>query len=233
MGSLYIVATPIGNLQDITLRALETLKIVDFIACEDTRKAVILINHYFPNDQKEMQGKLFSYYEQVELTKIPQIMNLLANGKSVALISDAGTPSISDPGFKLIRECVRSNIPVISIPGASSVVSALVASGLPTDKFTFLGFLPQKPGHRIKLLENVKTSQQSLSSTVIFFESPYKLIKTLQDLKKVFGNIEITLVREQTKVHEEIIASTIDELSERFAIGIKGEFVVLFSLKTT
>jgi 16S rRNA (cytidine1402-2'-O)-methyltransferase len=230
-GKIFIVATPIGNLKDITFRALEVLKLVDYIACEDTRHASILIKEYFYESQKEMYGKLFAYYEENESGKIPQILNLLTNGKNVALISDAGTPTISDPGFKLVRECKRNNINVISIPGASSVISSITASGLPTDKFIFLGFLPLKQGHRINLLENLKKSLENLSSTVVYFESPHKIIKNLIDLKSVFGDITLTVVREQTKIHEEIISLKISELLERYKKGVKGEMVILFNLK--
>ena len=233
MSNLYIVATPIGNLQDINLRALSTLEKVDLIACEDTRKATVLINEFFPEKRTEMLNKLFSYYDEIELQKIPQVMNLLLNGKDVALISDAGTPTISDPGFKLVRECIKNNIKVISVPGASSVISALVTSGLPTDKFMFLGFLPQKPGHRLKFLENVKKQLEIQSNTVIFFESPHKLLKSLKDLKTVFGNMEITIVREQTKLVEENIVGNIVELIEKYKKGIKGELVILFNIKET
>ncbi len=233
MSNLYIVATPIGNLQDINLRALSTLEKVDLIACEDTRKATVLINEFFPEKRTEMLNKLFSYYDEIELQKIPQVMNLLLNGKDVALISDAGTPTISDPGFKLVRECIKNNIKVISVPGASSVISALVTSGLPTDKFMFLGFLPQKPGHRLKFLENVKKQLEIQSNTVIFFESPHKLLKSLKDLKTVFGNMEITIVREQTKLFEENIVGNIVELIEKYKKGIKGELVILFNIKET
>ncbi len=231
MGILYIVATPIGNLQDITLRALKILEEVDFIASEDTRKTTILINNFFKGKERQMQDKLFSYYEQVEVQKIPQVINLLQNGKNVALVSDAGTPAISDPGFKLIRECVKEGIKVISIPGASSVVSALVSSGLPTDKFIFLGFLPQKPGHRIKLLQNLKESLNILNSTVIIFESPYKLQRSLSDMQEVFGDIEITIARELTKIHEEVKKDKISNILEYYKKGTKGEIVILFSLK--
>lgn len=231
MGILYIVATPIGNLQDITLRALEILESVDFIASEDTRKTTILINNFFKGRERQMQDKLFSYYEQVEVQKIPQVINLLQNGKNVALVSDAGTPAISDPGFKLIRECLKEGIKVVSIPGASSVVSALVSSGLPTDKFLFLGFLPQKPGHRIKFLQNLKESLNIINSTVIIFESPYKLQRSLSDIKEVFGDIEITIARELTKIHEEIKKDKISSILEYYKKGIKGEIVILFNLK--
>lgn len=232
MGNLYIVATPIGNLQDITLRALSTLKDVDFIACEDTRKTAFLIRHYFKEDQKEMVNKLFSYYEEKEIEKQSKITNLLLNGMNVALVSDAGTPTISDPGFKLVRECIKLGVKVISIPGPSSVVSALVSSGLPTDKFTFLGFLPQKPGHRIKFLENLKKSEDFISSTIIFFESPHKLQKSLSDLLIIFGDIEIVIAREMTKIHEEITKQKISEYIVLYKNKLpKGEFVILLNLK--
>jgi 16S rRNA (cytidine1402-2'-O)-methyltransferase len=231
MGNLFIVATPIGNLQDITLRALKILEDVDFIACEDTRTSNILIKHYFKNTQKEMYEKLFSYYEKKENLRIPQIINLLLNGKNVALISDAGTPTISDPGFKLIRECIRKNIKVTSVPGPSSVISALAMSGLPTDKFIFLGFLPQKPGHRVNFLKNLQKSLKHIQSTVIFFESPYKLHRSLVDIKRVFGNINLTIVREQTKIYEEIFKGNIDQVTERYKKGVKGEITILFNLK--
>jgi len=230
-GSLFVVATPIGNLKDITSRALEVLESVDFIACEDTRKTTILINKFFKGRERQMQDKLFSYYEQVEVQKIAQVINLLQNGKNVALVSDAGTPAISDPGFKLIRECLKQGIKVVSVPGASSVVSALVSSGLPTDKFLFLGFLPQKPGHRVKLLENLKLSLEIINSTVIIFESPYKLQRSLSDIKEVFGDIEITIAREITKIHEEIKKDKISSILEYYKKGIKGEIVILFNLK--
>lgn len=232
MGNLYIVATPIGNLQDITLRALDILTMVDYIASEDTRKSSILVKHYFKENEKEMLAKLFSYYEETEAKKIPQIVNLLLNEKNVALISDAGTPTISDPGFKLVRECLRNNIKVISIPGASSVISSLVSSGLPTDKFMFLGFLPKKEGHRKKLLQNVNKALKLVSQTVILFESPFRLVKTLNELKEIFGDINIVVVRELTKMHEELKRGSISDVLGYFsAKSVKGEITILFSDK--
>lgn len=231
-GALYIVATPIGNLQDITLRAIEMLGKVEYIACEDTRKSAVLINKFFPNKKREMIEKLFSYYEQVEQRKIPQVLNLLKNGKDVALISDAGTPTISDPGFKLVRECLRENIKVFSIPGPSSVISSLVSSGLPTDKFTFLGFLPQKSGHRNTLLKNLKKSQGYISSTIIIFESPYKIYSTLTDIKTVFGDIEVVIIRELTKIYESREVNKISQLLKAYENkNPKGEITILFNLK--
>ncbi len=229
MGNLYIVATPIGNLQDITLRAIETLKKVDAIACEDTRKTGILLKVL--EIQKE-QGSLVSYYEQNESLRIPQIIAFLKNGKNMALVSDAGTPLISDPGFKLIRECIREGIKVESIPGASSVISSLVVSGLPTDKFIFLGYPPRKPGHRLKFFENIKKSYKFIQSSIIIFEAPHKLLGTLSEMKEIFGDIEISLERELTKIHEEIRREKISESINHFTkINPKGEFVILFNLK--
>ncbi len=232
MGNLYIVSTPIGNLQDITLRALKTLEEVDVIACEDTRVTKILIHEHFKDIKVKMYEKLFSFYEENEFERMPQIINLLINDKNVALVSDAGTPTISDPGFKLVRECLEKNIKVISIPGANAITSALSISGLPTDKFTFVGFLPKKSGHRKTLLENVQKSQGILSSTVIIYESPYKIVKTLEELKSVFGNINVTLARELTKIHEEVRSEKIDTLLNFYTkTKPRGEYVVLFNLK--
>jgi 16S rRNA (cytidine1402-2'-O)-methyltransferase len=238
MGILYVVATPIGNLDDITLRAIKILLTVDAIACEDTRKASFLlkavrqrytnvIDNVLPVEHQE----LFSYYEQVEQQRIPQIVTGLKNGLSVALISDAGTPAISDPGFRLVRECLKEGIQVVSIPGPSSVISALVSSGLPTDKFLFLGYPPRKPGHRMKFFENAKQSQDFTKATLILFEAPHKLITTLGELQKVFGDIEITLARELTKVHEEVVRKRIAEWIEIYKKkDPKGEFVLLFTV---
>lgn len=225
MGILYIVATPIGNLQDITLRAIDTLKKVDSIACEDTRKTSILLRSL------GISGKyLTSYYEQNEIKRIPEITNALINGLSIALVSDAGTPAISDPGFKLVRECLRLGIRVESIPGASSVISALVSSGLPTDKFLFVGYPPRKPGNRKKLFESILSSNKVLKTTVIFLEAPHKISKTLEEMKEVFGDAKIVIARELTKVHEEIRREKISDSLDHFKIvAPKGEFIILFS----
>ncbi|MDP3941026.1 MAG: 16S rRNA (cytidine(1402)-2'-O)-methyltransferase [bacterium] len=245
MGILYIVATPIGNLEDITIRAIKTLLTVDGIASEDTRKTGLLLKHirnmyhkliYDTEAEKRdtirkfTQQKLFSYYEQNEAQRIPEIIIALKNGVSIALVSDAGTPLISDPGFKLVRECIREGIKVESIPGPSSVISALVSSGLPTDKFLFLGYPPRKPGHRKTFFENVKKSQENIKATSILFEAPHKLIKTLEELQEVFGDIQIVIGRELTKVHEEIRRESIPESREHFMKKEpRGEIVILFS----
>lgn len=227
-GKLYIVATPIGNLGDITLRAIETLKNVEYIACEDTRKTGILLKE-LGIGRKSM---LISYYEQTEDARIPNILNLLLNGQDVALISDSGTPLISDPGFRLVRAARESQIEVVSVPGAVAGVSALVSSGLPTDKFLFLGFLPRKEGNRKTLLEKVKNGNSELESTIVIYEAPHRLVKCLESIKEVFGNINITLARELTKVHEEVVDDSVDALIEKYnKANPKGEFVILFSPK--
>jgi 16S rRNA (cytidine1402-2'-O)-methyltransferase len=229
MGILYIVSTPIGNLQDITLRAIDVIKKTEYIACEDTRKTGFLIKALSEKFGSFGDKFLFSVYEENEIKRIPEVLNLLQNGKDVVLISDAGTPLISDPGFKLVRECLDNGARVESIPGPSSVISALVVSGLPTDKFTFVGFLPKKPGHRLKLLENLKQSLGLVKSTTILFESPFRLVKTLGELQKVFGDREVVIARELTKVHEEVKRDKISELIKHYQkVAPKGEIVVLF-----
>ncbi len=230
MGNLYVVSTPIGNLEDISYRAVKILSQVEYIACEDTRHTGALISRIV-QIESESKPRLISYYEQNELQRIPEIINLLKNDQSIALVSDAGTPAISDPGFKLIRECIREKIKVISIPGASSVITALTSSGLPTDKFTFTGYPPRKPGHRKTFFENIKKSQEILKTTVILFEAPHKMLKTLSEMQEVFGDIEIVIGRELTKMHEEVrrekISSSLLHFKKK---SPKGEFVLLFNL---
>lgn len=235
MGTLYIVATPIGNLQDITLRAVEILHTVPVIACEDTRKTGFLLQKIknetnVPVEQLK-NPRLISYYEENELQRIPEIIAALKDGLDIALVSDAGTPTISDPGFKLVRECAKEGIKVESIPGASSVITALTVSGLPTDKFTFLGYLPKKPGHRQTLLENIKKSSELIKQTIIFFESPFRIRKTLEELVTIFGDIDIVLARELTKMHEEVRREKISQALQHYEkANPKGEFVILFHL---
>ncbi|MCL5746994.1 MAG: 16S rRNA (cytidine(1402)-2'-O)-methyltransferase [Patescibacteria group bacterium] len=231
MGNLYIVATPIGNLQDISLRAADILSLVDFILCEDTRKTSVLIKYIqkqFPNIK--IKARLISFYEENEMQRLPEILQMLNKDFNFALVSDAGTPAISDPGFKLIRECKLLGIKVVSVPGASSVISALVSSGLPTDKFMFLGFLPKKPGHRKDLLENVKKTLKIVKQTVIFFESPFRLVETLKELSDVFGDIDVVTARELTKLYEEVRKEKLSESIKHYEnTNPKGEFVVLFN----
>jgi 16S rRNA (cytidine1402-2'-O)-methyltransferase len=229
MGILYIVSTPIGNLQDITLRAIDIIKETEYIACEDTRKTGFLIKTLADKFGSFGEKFLFSVYEENEVSRIQEVLNVLGSDKNVVLVSDAGTPLISDPGFKLVRECIANGVKVESIPGPSSVISALVVSGLPSDKFTFIGFLPKKPGHRQTLLENLKKSLDLVKSTVILFESPFRLVKTLGELEKEFGDREVVVVRELTKIHEEVRRGKAVELKAHFQKhSPKGEIIVLF-----
>jgi len=222
MGKLYVVGTPIGNLKDITFRALEVLQSVNFIACEDTRRTSILLNHY------KIEGKkLLSYYEPKESVQVPKIIKLLEK-EDVALVTDAGTPSISDPGYKLIRACIEKGIPVEVIPGPSAVLTALVGSGLPTDRFTFVGFLPKKGLNNF--LEELKAYKDS---TIIAFESPNRVLKSLEAIKEVYGdNTTVCVARELTKLHEEHIrgrvVEVLEELSKRGEM--KGEVVILWRM---
>lgn len=229
MGTLYIVATPIGNLKDITLRAIEILQSVDGIACEDTRKTGNLLKTLQIN-----KPDLISYYEQNERRRIPEIITALKNGLNIALVSDAGTPTISDPGFKLVRECIREGIKVESVPGPSSVISSLVVSGLPTDKFLFVGYLPHKMGHRknfLYSLKNIILLDEKIHPTVILFEAPHKLLQCLEEMQSVFGDIQIVICRELTKVYEEVRRERISEALMHFQKATpKGEFVILFNL---
>jgi len=224
---LYLVSTPIGNLEDITLRALNILFSVEQVLCEDTRKTLNLLNHYQKPGQR--LPKLLSFYEENELKRIPEVISELQKGKEIALVTNSGTPAISDPGFKLVRECWHKGIKVISVPGPSSPIASLACSGLPTDKFLFLGFLPNKSGQRVKLLEKVKQATDTLPATVIFFESPFRLVKSLADLKNIFGDIEIVICRELTKIYEETkrgkVSALLNELKEKQP---KGEFTILF-----
>jgi 16S rRNA (cytidine1402-2'-O)-methyltransferase len=222
MGKLYVVGTPIGNIKDITFRAIEVLQFVNFIACEDTRRTSILLNHY------KIEGKkLLSYYEPKESVQVPKIIKLLEK-EDVALVTDAGTPSISDPGYKLIRACIEKGIPVEVIPGPSAVITALVGSGLPTDRFTFVGFLPKKGLNNF--LEELKAYKDS---TIIAFESPKRVLKSLEAIKEVYGdNTTVCVARELTKLHEEYIrgraVEVLEELSKRGEI--KGEIVILWRM---
>jgi 16S rRNA (cytidine1402-2'-O)-methyltransferase len=232
MGNLYIVATPIGNLQDISLRASKILSSVDFILCEDARTAQILLKSIDKDyELREKKPKLIPFYEGNEIKIIGEVLDTLKKGFNIAVISDAGTPTISDPGFKLVREAIKNEIKVISVPGPTSLISALVSSGLPTDKFLFLGFLPKKIGHRKTLLENLNKSLMIIPSTVIFFESPHRLIKTLEELKNEFGDIEVVVARELTKLYEEVKKDKISNQLIHFQKGVRGEIVVLFNLK--
>ena len=230
MGTLFIVSTPIGNLEDITLRAIRLLFEVDYLACEDTRKTGLLLHRLstgFPSVE-EKKPKLISYFEGNEQRRIPELIKLLKEGKNIALVTNSGTPLISDPGFKLVREAVKEKIKVESLPGPSAVLAALTSSGLPTDKFLFLGYLPKKAGKREKLLKNLITIYQYLIITVIIYITPHRLLKELEAIKDVFGDIEIVLCRELTKVHEEIRRERISQSLVYFTQNKpKGEFSLL------
>lgn len=231
MGTLFLVATPIGNLKDITLRAIEILQSVDTVACEDTRRAGLLLKHIEQMTGKSTNPRLISYFEQNELRRIPEIINGLKNGQNIVLVSDAGTPTISDPGFKLVRTCIEEGIRVESIPGPSSVISALVSSGLPTDKFLFIGYLPKKGGNRTKVLQNINSIVATIKLTIIFFESPHRLLQTLGEISKLWGDIQIVIARELTKIHEEIRRESISDSINHFQEHApKGEFVILFNI---
>lgn len=234
MGTLYIVATPIGNLQDLSNRAVDILSRVKIITCEDTRHTGLILKYIRENklsrNPEAVRPRLLSYYEKNEFKRIPQVLNALKNGVDVALVSDAGTPTISDPGFKLVRECVKEGIRVESIPGASSVTSALVVSGLPTDKFLFFGYPPRKPGHRKTFFNKISSAIQIIKATVIIFEAPHKILQTLREMQNEFGDIDIVICRELTKIYEEIRREKISESINHFnKVAPKGEFVILFN----
>ena len=218
-GTLYVVPTPIGNLEDITLRAIRILQEVDTVVCEDTRQTVKLLSHL------KISKPLISFYTQNQLKRIPQIISLLQQGKNIALVSDCGTPAISDPGYYLIKEALNRNINVVPMPGACALITALVGSGLATDSFVFLGFLKKKTGKMRKELELVK----QIEKTIIFYESPHRLLKTLEICREVFGeNTNIVLARELTKKFEEFIRGTIKDILENLKNRqILGEFIVL------
>lgn len=222
MGTLYIVATPIGNLKDITFRAIEILRDVDYVLCEDTRVTGRLLNEY------GVVKKMISFNEFGEVKQIAKILADLTDGKNLALVSDAGTPLISDPGFKLVRESVACGIKVESIPGPSVAISALVVSGLPTDKFLFVGYLPKKDGKRNELLESIKKSKEIVKSTAIIYESPFRVLKSLRSIKNVFGDINIVICRELTKIHEDVRREKVSESIKHFSkIPPKGEFAIV------
>jgi 16S rRNA (cytidine1402-2'-O)-methyltransferase len=222
-GILYIVSTPIGNMEDITLRALRILKEADLIAAEDTRRTGLLLKHF------GIEKPLTSYFEGNELKKKEVILSRLKQGDRVALVSDAGTPGISDPGFRLIRAAIEHEIPVIPIPGPSAVITALSVSGLPTDAFFFKGFLPHKSKKRRDLLKELEETRE----TLIFYESPHRISETLKDVYEVLGDREIVLSRELTKVHEEVLRGKVSEILNQ--IGgrtLKGEITLVMSGKT-
>lgn len=221
---LTIVPTPIGNLKDITLRALEVLRGVDGVICEDSRRTGQFLNHY------QIKKPLLVLNDFNEARVKPLLIERLKAGQNLALVSDAGTPLISDPGYKLVRESLTQGIEVDSLPGPNSLLSALTLSGLPPDKFLFLGYLPEKSAKRLKLLNNLLTVSNELSATFIVFIAPHKLIKTLQDIQQVFGDIRVVLAKELTKIHQSVKKQTIQEwFTELQKQPPKGEYILLFN----
>src|SRR5579862_7188727 len=218
--ALYLVATPIGNLEDITFRAVRVLKEVDVIACEDTRQTQKLLNHY------GISTRTISYHEHNEMTRSAQLVKEMQEGASVALVSDAGMPGISDPGYRLITLAIRHNLPVVPVPGASAFLAALVASGLPTDSFRFSGFLPAKRGERRAALEAVKSSPR----TQVFYEAPHRVVESLEDVCEVLGSgRHVVVAREVTKLHEEFLRGRAGEVLENLKARetVKGEITLL------
>jgi len=218
-GTLYLVATPIGNLADITHRAIQILKDVDLIACEDTRHTHKLLQHY------GITTKTISYHEHNEQQRTDQLIVLLKQGSDVSVVSDAGTPSISDPGFRLVRAAIENEVPVVPVPGPSALISALIASGLPTDEFFFAGFLPARSNARRARLNELR----SVPGTLIFYEAPHRLAITLKDAYELLGEREAVVARELTKLHEEIRRGRLSQLTKHYTSeeNARGEIVIL------
>ncbi|KAB2880520.1 16S rRNA (cytidine(1402)-2'-O)-methyltransferase [bacterium] len=220
-GTLYIVSTPIGNLEDMTQRALRILKEVDLIACEDTRQTRKLLDHY------QIKNQLTSFFEHNEIRKIPEVVAVLQSGKSVAVVSDSGTPTISDPAFKLVREARAQGVAVVPVPGANAAMAAISVSGLPTDSFIFEGFLPHKKGRQTawkKLAEEDRT--------IVLYESPHRVLKTLTEIQEHLGERHVVIARELTKKFEEILQGSSSELKTHFEKHEpRGEFVILITGK--
>jgi len=222
-GILYIVSTPIGNREDITLRALRILKEVDLIAAEDTRHTNLLLKHF------GIQTPITSYFEGNELRKKELILSKLKQGDQIALVSDAGTPGISDPGFRLIQTAIENQISIVPIPGPSAVIAALSVSGLPTDSFLFKGFLP----HKSKKRRDVLTQLEEVKATLIFYESPHRLTESLRDILDVLGDREMVLTRELTKIYEEVLRGKVGEIINQIGERkVKGEITLVISGKT-
>ncbi|MGB9822856.1 16S rRNA (cytidine(1402)-2'-O)-methyltransferase [Thermodesulfovibrio sp.] len=217
-GRLYIVATPIGNLEDITLRAIETLKKVDYIACEDTEHSLKLLNHY------EIKKPLISYWSEKEKVRAEEIIEKIRSGHSVALITDAGTPGISDPGAVVIGRAIEEGIELIPIPGVTALITALSISGLPTEEFTFIGFLPVKQSQRKKKLLELSIEKR----TLVFYEAPHRILQTLEDMLDVFGDRVCCVARELTKMFEEVLRGRLSEVIETLENSkIAGEYVIV------
>jgi 16S rRNA (cytidine1402-2'-O)-methyltransferase len=223
-GTLYVVATPIGNLADITHRAIQILNDVDLIACEDTRHTRKLLQHY------GITTRTVSYHEHNEQQRAAELIELMKEGKDVGVVSDAGTPGISDPGFRLVRLAIEQSVPVVSAPGASALITALVASGLPTDEFFFGGFLPARSGARQARLNELR----SVPGTLIFYEAPHRLAATLKDAREILGEREAVVARELTKLHEEVRRGRLSELAAHYSVeeNPRGEIVLLIDRNT-
>ncbi|MEZ5358378.1 MAG: 16S rRNA (cytidine(1402)-2'-O)-methyltransferase [Candidatus Zixiibacteriota bacterium] len=220
VGKLYLIPTPIGNLKDITQRALETLEAVDVIACEDTRRSGQLLANF------GITKKKISYFEHNEAGRVPQIIAMLQEGQSVAVISDGGSPGLSDPAFRVVTAAIENGITIEALPGATAAIPALTASGMPTDRFLFEGFLPVKSGKRKKRLEALL----EFPHTIVIYESVHRIKKSLIDIAEVFGSRQICIAREISKLHEEYIRGTAEELAERAEeITAKGEFVIVIA----
>ena len=220
-GKLYLIATPIGNLEDITFRAINTLKNVDIIAAEDTRHTLKLLNYY------GISKPLISYHRHNEDVKSDVLINKLLDGENIAIVTDAGTPGISDPGEEIVKEAIKNNIEIIPIPGACALINALIPSGLNTKEFAFYGFLPLNKKNRKKILEKIKKEDK----TIILYEAPHKLVKTMEDILENIGDINCVIAKEITKIHEEFlrnnISKIIDELNKK---EIKGEYIILLDM---
>ena len=214
-GVLYIVSTPIGNLEDITMRALRVLRETDVIACEDTRHTRKLLDHY------GIAKPAVSYHQHNEAARAAELVERLRNGETVALVSDAGTPLISDPGYRVVQAAIDAGIAVVPIPGASAILAALAASGLPTDSFRFCGFLPPKSSQRRKLLEHLRGEE----STLIFYEAPHRIVETLEDIQALLGSRPVVVARELTKMHEEFLRGAAAGIREK--VQSRGEIVLL------
>ena len=218
IGTLYIVATPIGNLEDITLRAMRIMKEADVIAAEDTRHTRKLLDRY------EIDTSMTSYHDHNKEEKAPVLIDKLLDGKNIALVSDAGTPGISDPGYFLINLAISENIPVTPIPGATAAITALSVSGLPTDRFVFEGFLPSKQTARRKRLNELEQEER----TLIFYEAPHRIMKTIRDMLDVFGDRKAVITRELTKIHEEAVRGGLSNILKHLQSGtLKGEFTII------
>lgn len=222
LGKLYLVATPIGNLEDITFRAINVLKEVDLIAAEDTRHTLKLLNHY------EISKPLISYHRHNEDVKSDVLISKLLDGQNVAIVTDAGTPGISDPGEEIVKEAIENNIEVVPIPGACALINALIASGLNTKEFAFYGFLPLNKKNRNSVFDRIKKEDK----TVILYEAPHKLIKTLEDILEIVGDVSCVLAKELTKIHEEFIRDNISGIIKNLngKDSIKGEYIILLDL---